>query len=166
MHWSRTTLHFVLAALCVGLATTRPVAAQTGETPSPPAPPPICVDADGLALRGFDPVAYFELGEPRRGRPEFAAKWRGVQWRFMNDQHRRLFLENPNRYAPKYGGFCAHTMADGVFVPGNPLYWQIVDRHLYINCGANVHRAWQMQRLERIRAADKHWTRQIASHSR
>jgi YHS domain-containing protein len=123
-----------------------------------PAPKPVvCVDSSGLALRGFDTVAYFEQHSPCRGRREFSVEWRGAIWRFATEEHKEMFIAAPNRFAPQYGGFCAYTMADGVFVDGNPLYWQIVNGRLFVNCGAGVHRAWQSQKLERIRAADKAW---------
>ena len=132
-------------------------APRAAERDDPAPHPKVCTNPSGLALRGFDPVAYFENHRPRRGHPEITTKWRGAQWRFATADHLRLFIENPEKFTPQYGGFCAYTMADGVFVDGNPLYWQIVNGRLFINCGAGVHRAWQSQKLEHIRAADKAW---------
>jgi YHS domain-containing protein len=130
---------------------------NAAENESPAPKPVVCIDSSGLALRGFDTVAYFEQRSPRRGHREFSVEWGGSTWRFATEEHKEMFIAAPNRFAPQYGGFCAYTMADGVFVDGNPLYWQIVNDRLFVNCGPGVHRAWQSQRLERIRAADKAW---------
>ena len=67
--------------------------------------PPINVDANGLALKGYDPVAYFSEGRPVKGQETFQHEWQGVKWRFASQEHIDIFRENPEKYAPQYGGY-------------------------------------------------------------
>ena len=67
--------------------------------------PPINTDADGLALKGYDPVAYFTLGQPVKGRQEYRFEWKNATWLFSSNKHLILFQEDPARYAPQYGGY-------------------------------------------------------------
>ena len=66
---------------------------------------PINVDAEGVALKGYDPVAYFTMGQPVKGLKEFQQKWHGATWRFSSQEHLFLFKKNPEKYAPQYGGY-------------------------------------------------------------
>ena len=59
----------------------------------------------GLALKGYDPVAYFTLGKPVAGKKEFEYKWNDARWRFANQAHLNLFKSDPEKYAPQYGGY-------------------------------------------------------------
>jgi YHS domain-containing protein len=62
-------------------------------------------DWKGLAIKGYDPVAYFTLGKPIEGKKEFEYKWQDAKWRFVNKDHLNLFKSNPEKYAPQYGGY-------------------------------------------------------------
>ena len=66
---------------------------------------PINKNWKGLAIKGYDPVAYFKLGKPEKGKSEFEFKWEGAKWRFSNSEHLDLFKTNPEKYAPQYGGY-------------------------------------------------------------
>jgi len=66
---------------------------------------PINVGADGIALKGYDPVAYFTLGRPVKGEKEFQHEWQGARWLFSSRDHLALFQENPEKYVPQYGGY-------------------------------------------------------------
>ena len=59
----------------------------------------------GVAVKGYDPVAYFTMGEPVKGNKEFQINWQGAKWRFSSAVHRDLFAANPEKYAPQYGGY-------------------------------------------------------------
>jgi hypothetical protein len=59
----------------------------------------------GVALRGYDPVAYFTLGKPVEGKKEFEYNWQDARWRFANEDHLKLFKSDPEKYAPQYGGY-------------------------------------------------------------
>jgi YHS domain-containing protein len=66
---------------------------------------PINKNWRGLAIKGYDPVAYFTLGTPTKGKSEFEYKWKGAKWRFSTSEHLNLFTSNPEKYAPQYGGY-------------------------------------------------------------
>ena len=66
---------------------------------------PINKNWRGLAIKGYDPVAYFTLGKPVEGKSEFEYNWEGAKWRFSNSEHLNLFSANPEKYAPQYGGY-------------------------------------------------------------
>jgi YHS domain-containing protein len=68
--------------------------------------PPERVNAEnGYAIKGFDPVAYFTAGEPVKGDKRFAYQWKGATWLFSAESNRVLFINDPERYAPQYGGY-------------------------------------------------------------
>jgi hypothetical protein len=86
----------------------------------------------GLAIDGFDPVAYFVDGAPVPGLREFEAWQSGVVWRFHNEGNRASFLAHPEIYGPQFGGYDPVDVARGVTVKGNPLFWMIVGERLYL----------------------------------
>lgn len=66
---------------------------------------PVNVNADGVAIKGYDPVAYFTDGHPVKGKEEFQYEWHNAKWRFASREHLDLFQKNPEKYAPQYGGY-------------------------------------------------------------
>jgi hypothetical protein len=69
------------------------------------AKPPVNKNWRGLAIKGYDPVAYFTLGKPVEGKKEFEYKWQDAKWHFANEDHLNLFTSDPDKYAPQYGGY-------------------------------------------------------------
>jgi hypothetical protein len=86
----------------------------------------------GLAIDGFDPVAYFVDGAPVAGLREFEAWQDGVVWRFHNEGNRASFLAHPEVYGPQFGGYDPVDVARGVIVKGNPLFWKVMGERLYL----------------------------------
>jgi hypothetical protein len=86
----------------------------------------------GLALYGFDPVAYFTDAEPLVGRPELELSFAGAVWRFRNEGNRGAFRDRPDIYMPQFGGYDVLAVARGAPVPGNPRYWAVANRRLYL----------------------------------
>ena len=62
-------------------------------------------DNSGIAIKGYDPVAYFKEGRPVKGKPEFYVTYKGARWFFSNVVHRDFFKDSPEHYIPQYGGF-------------------------------------------------------------
>src|ERR1700741_1149939 len=85
-----------------------------------------------LAIRGYDPVAYFTDGMPVRGRPDIEYEWDERRYRFSRAEHRELFKADPVRYAPQFAGFCAVALTRGEVDEANPEYWLISDGKLYL----------------------------------
>jgi hypothetical protein len=86
----------------------------------------------GLAIAGYDPVAFFTDGKPMAGTGKFELRLGGVVWRFCNVGNRAAFAERPDIYMPQYGGYDPVGVAEGVAVPGNPLVWTIADERLFL----------------------------------
>ena len=110
------------------------------------------------AIDGYDPVAYFIDGQAERGSPDITAEWNGAIWRFTSNAHRDAFTENPEKYAPQYGGFCALGMAHGGDVPTNPEAWTIWEDKLYLNMIKEVSITWRYNPDKLIERADMKWT--------
>jgi len=89
-------------------------------------------NSTGLAIGGFDPVAYFAVARAVRGREGIEHGWNGGGWRFVNDGNRRAFARDPEVYAPRFGGLDPVLLARGRRVPGNPRIWMIRDGRLYL----------------------------------
>ncbi|MBD3392064.1 MAG: hypothetical protein GF418_08325 [Chitinivibrionales bacterium] len=113
----------------------------------------------GHALRGFDPVAYFTLDSAVRGDTAYALEWADVTWLFSSDKHRRLFVENPSKYVPQYGGFCAYGVRFWRKVVTNPRAFSIVDGKLYLNLNDRIRKQWEKRTARNIRKADHRWAR-------
>jgi YHS domain-containing protein len=86
----------------------------------------------GLAIEGYDPVAYFVMGEPVKGLPEFEASQAGAVWRFHNEGNRASFVGHPEVYAPQFGGYDPTDIARGVTVAGNPHFFLVAENRLYL----------------------------------
>lgn len=115
-----------------------------------------------VAVDGYDAVAFFTEGRPVEGSREFTMEWRGAEWRFATREHLEMFRENPERYAPQYGGHCAWAMASGDAVSGDPRYWRIVDGKLYLNYDADVQQKWEEDIPGFIERADPEWQRLLS----
>ena len=85
-----------------------------------------------LAIKGYDPVAYFTIGKPTRGRAEFEYEWDERRYRFSQAQHRELFKKEPARYLPQFADFCAMALSLGEVVEADPENWLIADGKLYV----------------------------------
>lgn len=115
-------------------------------------------DAAGIAIGGYDPVAYFTDTEARQGKAEFSARWEGAEWRFTSDAHRALFLAEPERYAPRYGGWCAYGVTKGVAAEADPVGgWAIYDGRLYLTYDAGTRARWSQEIAANLAAADARW---------
>jgi hypothetical protein len=86
----------------------------------------------GLAIEGYDPVAYFVDARPEVGLEDFEASQAGAVWRFRNEGNRASFVAHPEVYGPQYGGYDPIDVARGVTVPGNPRFWLIAGQRLYL----------------------------------
>jgi YHS domain-containing protein len=111
----------------------------------------------GLAIKGYDPVAYFTLGNARMGSNEFEHEWNGGKWHFVSEENLKRFKRNPEKYAPEYGGYCAWAAARGYTAEGDPEVWRVVDDKLYLNFNREVQEKWFKDIPGYIKKADKNW---------
>lgn len=111
------------------------------------------------AIKGYDPVAYFTDGKPVKGKPDIVFDWHGATWHFATTEHRDLFIGNPDKYAPQYGGYCAYGWSQGYAVKIDPEAWAIVDGKLYLNYDLGVQADWNKNRAAHIQKADQNWAK-------
>jgi YHS domain-containing protein len=106
--------------------------------------PPINTDKNGVAIKGFDTVAYFTAGRPVKGKSTFSYKWKNATWLFSSKENQVMFMKNPQKYA--------RTTADI-----DPESWAIVDGLLYLNLNKRIQRRWQKDIPGNITKADRNW---------
>lgn len=143
-----------VAALILSLSVMAggPAAAQTG------ADDPVVVNFNtGLAISGFDPVAYFTDKKPTHGRPELELSRDDVTWRFANEGNKAAFIENPEVYAPRFGGYDPVAIARGASVAGHPLIWTITGARLYMFYDNAARDAFAADPGRFLEAAERKW---------
>jgi YHS domain-containing protein len=86
----------------------------------------------GLAISGFDPVAYFIDGVASLGKGDFEASFAGAVWRFRNEGNRASFVAHPEIYGPQFGGYDPVDLGRGVTYAGNPRFWVVTGQRLYL----------------------------------
>ncbi|TBO43593.1 YHS domain-containing (seleno)protein [Pedobacter kyonggii] len=121
------------------------------------------LDDTGLALAGYDPVAYFTMQKAVEGKKEITLVHDGVTYRFVSNQHRSLFKANTAKYLPQYGGWCAYAMgASGTKVAVDPETFKLVSGKLYLFYNKflnNTKKSWDKDESRLKTKADISWTR-------
>lgn len=145
-------LYRIALPLCFAFAALAAVFVQTDAH----AADEVFATTDG-AIRGYDPVAYHTRSKAVRGDAKITHRWNGAIWRFASREHRDLFAADPERYAPRYGGFCAYGTSRGYKVSSDPDAFAVVDGKLYLNYSKAVQATWQQDRAANIRKADEVW---------
>jgi YHS domain-containing protein len=149
----------VLAALLLaGWLVARPsVRAASPQQIAARAPIPSLNNKDGLAVKGYDVVAYFTDGRPVKGTANDSYQWQGATWQFASSEHRAAFMREPAKYAPEYGGYCAYAVAQGNIVDIDPKQWKIVDGKLYLNANFLSQALWVRNPAGYIKNGDANW---------
>lgn len=114
-----------------------------------------------VAVGGHDVVAYFTQGEAVEGSADYRMEWRGAVWRFASEDHLQRFREDPSRYAPAYGGYCAYAVARGTTAAGDPDRWTIHGGRLYLNHDGDAQARWKTDAEGHIAAGDEHWSEMV-----
>jgi hypothetical protein len=120
--------------------------------------PGAAADEVPLAIRGYDPVAYFTAGKPTPGLPEIEYEWDEHRYRFSKREHHELFMADPARFAPQFANFCAVSLAKGMIVEADPESWLIADGKLYLFGGPEGPRNFQHSLAENIAKANQNRT--------
>ena len=116
------------------------------------------VDKNDLAIKGYDPVAYFANQGPVKGTSEFTATYKNAIYNFASSENRDEFRANPAAYAPQYGGYCAFGVAMGKKFETDPLAWKVEDGKLYLNLDKSVQKRWLENTQDFIQDANSNWT--------
>jgi len=117
---------------------------------------PVFATEDG-AIRGYDPVAYFTVGEPTKGSDKFTANWQGATFKFASATNLELFQSDPAAYTPQYGGYCAYAVAKGATAGTVAEAWTMVEGKLYLNYSLSVRQRWRKDVPGHIAAAEQNW---------
>lgn len=112
---------------------------------------------DGVALAGYDTVAYFTENAALRGVVEHGVKWRGAMWYFVSDANLERFEMDPKSFVPQYGGFCAYSAAHGRKVPGDPASFLVHGGKLYLVNNPDDLIRWQRGIDDFVAQADALW---------
>jgi len=123
------------------------------------------LDESGLAIQGYDPVSYFSEKGPQKGKKEFAFDYQGGTYYFLNQENRNLFQENPVKYEPEYGGWCAYAIGlTGEKVVVDPGTFKIIDDRLYLFYNfyfTNTLKKWNQDESRLKQNADNNWKKII-----
>jgi hypothetical protein len=111
----------------------------------------------GLAIEGFDPVAYFADAAPIRGLPDFEAAEAGAVWRFRNASNRAAFVARPDIYGPQFGGYDPIDVARGVTFAGNPRFWLVTGQRLYLFGREESRNAFAANPAQFLKDAQARW---------
>ncbi|MCX8953961.1 hypothetical protein OU790_11000 [Ruegeria sp. NA] len=117
----------------------------------------INASSTGLAMQGYDPVAYFTAGEATKGDYRITALHDEALYRFSSEENKVAFEANPEAYLPAYGGYCAFGAAMGFKFDGDPNHWKIVDNKLYLNLSKDIQERWEGDIPGFIESASANW---------
>lgn len=117
--------------------------------------------ANGVAIQGYDAVAYHEQ-QAVKGTRAFTHAWRGVTWQFASAENRDQFAKSPERFMPEFGGFCAYGVSRGYAVDVDPQTFAVVDGKLYLNYSKRVQATWNQDRAAYIEKARANWPKVAA----
>ncbi|MDK1493097.1 YHS domain-containing (seleno)protein [Sinorhizobium sp. 7-81] len=111
-----------------------------------------------VAIKGYDPVAYFTENKAVEGSPEYSHRWLGATWHFASAEHRDLFMREPSKYAPQYGGYCADGVSLGTVTTNiDPRAWRIIDGKLYISYDPGAADGFE-KNPSKVVESQKHWS--------
>ncbi len=111
----------------------------------------------GIAIQGFDPVAYFTDNKAVAGNSDITLSHDGAIYRFATAEHKTVFEADPGKYVPQYGGYCAYGAAQGYNASVEPEQFTIADGKLYLNYNAAVRERWTQDKAGYITKADAYW---------
>ena len=137
-------------------ATTLPLAAAVLPTAAVAADP-FFYQSRGLAIAGYDPVAYFTDSAPVKGDASFESDWKGARFRFSSAANKATFDADPEAFAPQYGGYCAWAVAQGFTAGIDPDAWHIENDKLYLNYSNRIRRRWLRDVPGNITKGDANW---------
>lgn len=147
MSLRRRSLLLVILALPVAGTILRPALAEEPEVYAP----------GGVAISGYDPVAYFTDHHPVQGEADHALRWRGATWYFATAENMEAFEMNPAAYAPQYGGYCAYSVSRGSLSASSPEAFTIHGGRLYLNSSPAIGTEWGEDIEGNISKADANW---------
>jgi YHS domain-containing protein len=121
--------------------------------------------ASGIALDGYDPVAFFTDNRPTHGDPAISATYKGAKYLFASKEHKVKFEADPQKYVPQFGGYCAFGAALGALFPVDINTWQIRDGKLYLNFNQAILAKFNKDFEGYVAKAEKNWPGLVKKHT-
>lgn len=113
------------------------------------------------AIEGYDAVAYFNESKAVEGSENFTFEWNDTKWSFSSEENLAAFKENPEQYAPQFGGYCAYAVSQGYTYKSDPEAWKIVDGKLYLNYSKKIQAKWEKDQPNLIKQGETNWPKVI-----
>jgi YHS domain-containing protein len=157
--WFRLLATLVAALTLVGCG---PITAQNPSGKLTPVNAVVDGNEKRLLLKGADVVAYFADGNFQQGSPEFGSQYEGVNFRFVNAAHKAQFDQNPEKYLPQFGGYCANGIVYGIPWGGDADTWKMIDGKLYIFGGQGSKDAFELDEKKNLTLAHRYWNDEVA----
>jgi len=124
------------------------------------------LDGSGVAIQGYDPVAFFTDGRPVKGNPQFQSEYRDAKYYFVSAEHKATFDKEPAKYEPQFGGYCAYGVSRGRKVPIKIEAWQIVNGRLLMQYDLDIKDKFNQDQLGNLRKADQNWPGLVEKYRR
>jgi YHS domain-containing protein len=121
--------------------------------------PLVDVDAQGVGAHGFDPIAFFTEGKASKGDPQWHSTYGGATYYFKSSSNREMFLKDPGKYAPQYGGYCAMAMAMGKLEDSDPKYFVVHENKLLLQRNEKAHMIFAKDLEGNHKKADANWAK-------
>ena len=112
---------------------------------------------NGVAIQGYDPVAFFADNRPVKGNAQFQSEYRGAKYYFASAEHKAAFDKEPAKYEPQFGGYCAYGASRGKTVPIKIETWEIVNGRLLLQYDLDVKSKFDKDPQGTLRKADENW---------
>lgn len=155
-----TTVAISLAALPMGCASSAKPSTGIASSSSPKML--INRDKSGLALQGYDPVAYFTLGKPTKGIAAHSSTHAGTTYYFASREHKMMFDAAPDKYQPRFGGYCGYAASINKVSPIDPNYWEILDGELVLQHNEKAWNLWHKDVQGNLKKAHTNWPGLVA----
>jgi YHS domain-containing protein len=115
------------------------------------------LDKQGVAIQGYDPVAFFTVKAPLKGKPEFTSTYRGAKYQFHSAKDKQTFDANPAKYEPQFGGYCAYGVSKNKLVEIDIEAFQVVDGKLLLQYSKGVRDEFNKDVAGNLKKADGNW---------
>jgi YHS domain-containing protein len=111
-----------------------------------------------VAINGYDPVAYFTEQKAVKGTSKNSIKWNGASWYFASPENLNLFKQEPEKYAPQYGGYCSFAVSTGFTANTDPEAWTIINNKLYLFADQAFKEKWLNNKDENLKKCENNWS--------
>lgn len=113
------------------------------------------------AIDGFDPVAYFKEKKALKGQKSIVYEWKNAKWHFATEENKAAFIQDPEKFTPQYGGYCAYGWSQGYAAKTEGTAWSVVEDKLYLNYNLKVKSTWEKDQEVFIKKADEEYQKNL-----